>query len=86
MDATRHRETHDAGVIDDDDDNRERTEKIETRLTFTILKAGIDGEPERRLRLRHNSIRKAGKRMVKRKVRNKNYELRTRSNRRIDES
>ena len=43
MDAAGHRETHDAGVVNDDHDNRERAKKIETGLTFTILKTGIDG-------------------------------------------
>ena len=43
MDAAGHRKTHDASVVNDDDDNRERAEKIEARLTFAILKARIDG-------------------------------------------
>jgi hypothetical protein len=30
-------------VINDDDDDGERTEKIETRLTFAMLKARVDG-------------------------------------------
>jgi hypothetical protein len=29
-------------VINDDDDDGERTEKIETRLTFAMLKARVD--------------------------------------------
>ena len=41
MDAAGHREAHDSGVVNDNHDNGERTEKIETRLTFAILKARI---------------------------------------------
>ena len=33
-------------VINDDNDDGERTEKIETRLAFAILKARVDSEPE----------------------------------------
>jgi hypothetical protein len=37
------REAHDAGVVDNDDDDRESAEKIETRLALAIGKARIDG-------------------------------------------
>ena len=33
-------------MINDDNNDGERTEKIETRLTFAILKARVDSEPE----------------------------------------
>jgi hypothetical protein len=36
------REAHDAGVIDNDDDDRESAEKIETRLALAVRKARID--------------------------------------------
>jgi len=42
------REAHDARVIDDDDDDRESTEKIETRLAPAIRKARVGSEPEGR--------------------------------------
>jgi len=42
VDATRQRKTHDAGVINDHDDDRERAEKIETRLALAILKARVE--------------------------------------------
>jgi hypothetical protein len=43
MNPAGHWETHDAGVVNDDHDNRECSKKIETWLAFAILKAGIDG-------------------------------------------
>lgn len=43
MDAAGHRKAHDAGVVNDHDDDCERAEKIEAGLAFAILKAGIDG-------------------------------------------
>ena len=33
-------------VIDDDNNDGEGTEKVETRLTFAILKVRVDSEPE----------------------------------------
>ena len=41
MHATGHWKAHDAGVVNDDDDDGERAEKIESRLAFAILKTGI---------------------------------------------
>ena len=41
MYATGQRKAHDAGVVNDDDDDGERAEKIESRLAFAILKTGI---------------------------------------------
>jgi hypothetical protein len=38
-----HFESEERGVVNDDDDNRKRAEKIETRLTLAILKARING-------------------------------------------
>ena len=52
----RHREPHDAGVVDDNNDDREGAKEIETRLAFAILKARID--LEWRGRFRHKSQRK----------------------------
>ena len=43
-------ESKKCGVVNDDHDNRERAEKIETRLAFAILKARID------YRLAHGSV------------------------------
>jgi hypothetical protein len=43
MDAAWHWETHDAGVINDHHDNRERAEEVETGLAFAILETRIDG-------------------------------------------
>jgi hypothetical protein len=40
------RESHDPGVINNDDDNGQRPEKIETGLAFTICETWIDSEPE----------------------------------------
>jgi hypothetical protein len=40
MNPAGHWETHDAGVVNDDHDNRECSKKIETWLAFAILKAG----------------------------------------------
>jgi hypothetical protein len=37
------REAHDAGVVDDDDDDRESAEKIETRLALAVREARVDG-------------------------------------------
>ena len=37
-----HRKAHEAGVINDDHDDRERAKKVEARLAFAILKARID--------------------------------------------
>ena len=42
MPIVRKREAENAGVIDNDDDDGERTEKIETGLAFAISKARID--------------------------------------------
>jgi hypothetical protein len=36
------REAHDARVVNDDDDDRERAEKIEARLALAIRKARVD--------------------------------------------
>jgi hypothetical protein len=41
------REAHDAGVIDDDDDNRESAEKIEARLALTVREARVNLGSER---------------------------------------
>ncbi len=41
MHATGERKTHDTGVVNNDDDDGKRTEKIETRLTLTFLKPRI---------------------------------------------
>jgi hypothetical protein len=43
MHAARKRKAHDAGVINDDYDDGQRTQKIETGLAFTIGKARING-------------------------------------------
>jgi len=42
MDATRQRETHDASVINDDDDDCQRAEKIETGLALAALETRVD--------------------------------------------
>jgi hypothetical protein len=42
MHLTGHRKAHDTGVVNDDDDDRERAEKIEAGLAFATLKARID--------------------------------------------
>jgi len=39
-------ESEKRGVVNDDYDDRERTEKIEAGLAFAISKARIDSEPE----------------------------------------
>jgi hypothetical protein len=44
MDLARERETHDAGVIDDNNDDGERAEKIETGLALAVLEARIDSD------------------------------------------
>ena len=44
MHFTRERKPHDAGVINDDNNDRERAEKIETWLTFTTREARIDSK------------------------------------------
>jgi hypothetical protein len=44
MNAAWQREAHDPGVVNDDDNDRERTEKIETRLTLAISKTRINCE------------------------------------------
>src|SRR5207237_1743389 len=46
-------ESEKRGVVNDDDDDGERAEKIETRLALTILKARVDSECERRCGFRH---------------------------------
>lgn len=43
MDSTRDRETHDAGVVNYNHDNRQCAKQIQARLTFTILKSWING-------------------------------------------
>lgn len=48
MHATGQRQTHNAGVVNEDHDNREGAEKIEARLTFAICEARINSELERR--------------------------------------
>jgi len=40
------RKSHDAGVINNDDDNGQRPEKIEAGLALTIGETRIDSEPE----------------------------------------
>jgi hypothetical protein len=40
------RESHDAGVINHDDDDGQRPKKIEARLAFTVGEPRIDFEPE----------------------------------------
>jgi hypothetical protein len=42
MDATGHRKTHDAGVVNNDNDDGERPQKIEARLAFAISKTRIN--------------------------------------------
>jgi hypothetical protein len=42
MHATGPRKTHDAGVVNDDDDDGERTEKIETGPAFAIFKSRVN--------------------------------------------
>lgn len=42
VDATRQWETHDAGVINDDEDDRQRAEKIETGLALAALETRVD--------------------------------------------
>ena len=44
MDPARHWESHNAGVVNDDHDDRQRAEKIEAGLTFPILKARVNGK------------------------------------------
>jgi hypothetical protein len=56
MNAAGHRKAHNAGVINDDDDNGDGAKKIETRLTFAIAKARIDSEPEWRCRFNHEAL------------------------------
>lgn len=46
MGFARQRKSHDAGVINNDDDNGQRPEKIETGLAFTIGETRIDSELE----------------------------------------
>jgi hypothetical protein len=46
MGIARQRKAHDAGVINNDNDDGQATEKIQTRLTFTIGEPWIDFEPE----------------------------------------
>jgi hypothetical protein len=46
MNLARQRESHDAGVINNDDDDGQGAEKIEARLTFTIAETRIDSERE----------------------------------------
>src|ERR1700730_5680514 len=53
VDAAGKRKAHDAGVINDHDDDGERAKKIETRLALAILKAWINSEPEWRFRFTH---------------------------------
>ena len=43
IDPTGQFESEERGVVNDDDDNRERAEKIEARLTLAISKAWING-------------------------------------------
>ena len=45
MQAAGQRKTHDAGVINDNDDDGERAEKIEARLALAMLKSRINCEP-----------------------------------------
>jgi hypothetical protein len=42
MDATRQRKTHDAGVINDDDDDCQCPEEIETGLPLSVLEPRIE--------------------------------------------
>jgi hypothetical protein len=42
MNAPRQRKTHDAGVVNDHDDDSERAEKIETGLAFAIGESWIE--------------------------------------------
>jgi hypothetical protein len=59
MDATRQRKTHDAGVINDDDDDCQRPEEIETGLPLSILEPRIDINLKRSCRFaRHTKKRK----------------------------
>ena len=46
MHASGHGETHDAGVINDDNDDRECAKKIEPRLALAIGKSRINFEPK----------------------------------------
>jgi hypothetical protein len=57
MDTTGQWESHNAGVINDDDNNGERAEKIETGLAFASLKPRINSEPEWRSELSTASLR-----------------------------
>jgi hypothetical protein len=43
MDPARHWEAHDAGVKNNDHDNRDGAQEIEAGLTFAVLKTWIDG-------------------------------------------
>jgi hypothetical protein len=45
------REAHDAGVVNDDDDNRESAEKIEARLALAVREARIDRTRGRRSKM-----------------------------------
>jgi hypothetical protein len=47
MHLARHGKPHDAGVINNDDNDGERAKKIEPRLPFAISKSRINSEPER---------------------------------------
>jgi len=53
INAARQFESEKRRVINDDNNDGERTEKIETRLTFAILKARVNSEPEWRCGFRH---------------------------------
>src|SRR5438105_5045016 len=56
MHPARQRETHNAGVINDDYDDGEGAEKVEPRLTYAIGKARVDSEPEWRCSFAHGIL------------------------------
>ena len=46
MQAIGKREPKNAGVVNNNQDNRDGAEKIETRLTLAVGKARVDSDPE----------------------------------------
>ena len=57
IDPRRQFESEKRGVINDNNNDGERAEKIETGLAFAILKARIDFKVERRFNFRHRSTK-----------------------------
>ena len=57
IDPRRQFESEKRGVINDNDNDGERAEKIETGLAFAILEARIDLKAKRRFNFRHKSTK-----------------------------